>query len=277
MGWLVFSNLFVALCGAALTAATYPLLGQSPRIDAPVVLVFLGTLATYNLDRLVEPSPGQTDHERWVERHRKPLWVLTVLAGVGCLVSLPWLDGRVLVSLLVAATLSIGYCIPVYRLRGRWHRLKAVPGAKLFLIAGVWTYATAILPLLQSPVTPETDVMAVVVAGRLLFILGVALPFDLPDMARDRAAGIVTLPQRYGYDGTRLLGRLLIAGFGVLSALGPWPMMAALLVSAAVSFALLNALGPKRGVVYYELLLDGLLLVQAGLILVTWAGMSGVV
>ena len=84
MGWLVFSNVFVALCGAALTAATYPLLGLPPRLDAPVLLVFCATLVVYNLDRLVEPQPGDSAHERWVEQHRGVLWALTLLAALGC-------------------------------------------------------------------------------------------------------------------------------------------------------------------------------------------------
>ena len=83
MGWLVFTNVYVALCGAALTAATYPLLGEPARIDAPVLLVFFATLVVYNLDRLVEPRPGDSQHERWVERHRLPLWVLCCL-GCAC-------------------------------------------------------------------------------------------------------------------------------------------------------------------------------------------------
>ena len=274
MGWLVFSNLFVALCGAALTAATYPLLGQPPRIDAAVLLVFCGTLVVYNLDRLVEPVPGDTLHEQWVARHRKPLWALPALASLGCLAALPLLSTRVGWSLGVAGAVSIGYCVPVYRQAGRWRRLKALPGAKLLLIAGVWTWATAVLPLLQRPPAIGGAEAGLVVLARLLFILAVALPFDLPDMARDRAAGIVTLPQRFGDAGTRKLGLLLAGGFAAVAVVNPWPLAAALLVSAAVSFAVLAALGPRRGVVYYAVVLDGLLLVQALLLMLVWAGMG---
>lgn len=274
MGWLVFSNLFVAFCGAALTAATYPLLGQPPRIDAVVLLVFCGTLVVYNLDRLVEPTPGDTLHEQWVAQHRPALWLIIALAAAGCAVCLPFLRMPVVGSLALAGAVSIGYCVPVYRRGGRWLRLKAMPGAKLLLIAGVWTYATTIIPLLNRPTTIATDDAALIVAARLLFILAVALPFDLPDMARDRASGITTLPQRYGFAGTRNLGLLLTVGFALLAIVNPWPLAAALLVSAAVTFALLAALGPRRGVVYYEVLLDGLLLVQAMLVLLLWAGIG---
>jgi len=274
MGWLVFSNLFVAFCGAALTAATYPLLGQPPRIDAVVMLVFCGTLVVYNLDRLVEPTPGDTLHEQWVARHRPALWLVAAIAAVGCVACLPILRLPAIGSLALAGAVSIGYCLPVYPRGGRWHRLKALPGAKLLLIAGVWTYATTIIPLLHLQTAIATDDMVMIVAARLLFVLAVALPFDLPDMARDRAAGITTLPQRYGYAGTRNLGLLLTVGFAVLALMNPWPLAAALLVSAAVTFALLAALGPRRGVVYYEVLLDGLLLVQATLVMLVWAGMG---
>lgn len=277
MGWLVFSNLFVACCGALLTVATYPLLGQPPRVDAGVLLVFCGTLVVYNLDRLVEPRPGDTPHEQWVARHRPALWLLTALAAIGCFAALPFLAPRVIGSLAIAAALSIGYCVPVYRRAGQWRRLKALPGAKLLLIVGVWTYATTLIPLLNRPIVVELDQITLVTAARLLFIFAVALPFDVPDMARDRAARITTLPQRIGFSGTRNLALGLAGGFALLAALNPWPFAAALLVSAAVTVFLLASLGPRRGVVYYEVLLDGLLLVQAGLLLLLWAGMGRVV
>ncbi|MGB0767386.1 MAG: hypothetical protein ACPGYV_06720, partial [Phycisphaeraceae bacterium] len=78
MNWVVFGNLYVALCGAALTAATYTLYGLPARVDAVVAVVFFATLVIYNLDRLVEPHPGDTAHERWVETHRGGLWRLTI-------------------------------------------------------------------------------------------------------------------------------------------------------------------------------------------------------
>lgn len=272
MGWLVFSNLYVALCGAALTAATYPLLGLPPRIDAVVGLVFAATLVVYNLDRLVDPhrdvaAADASQHERWVSEHRGLLWALTAVAGAGCAAAALALRPVAQLSLVIPAGLALGYCLPVVRWRGRWRRLKELTGAKLLLIGVVWTFATAALPIFQSGAEWSGIAVSVLLLGRQLFILAVALPFDLPDMARDRASGIVTLPQVVGVAGARQVGLMLTLGFGVCAAIHPWPMAAALLVSGAVTAILIAQMSVKRGVWYYEVGLDGLLPLQAALIL----------
>ena len=150
MPCVVFTNLYVALCGAGLTAASYVLFGLPPRVDPVVAIVFCCTLVIYNLDRLVEPRPGDSAHERWVESHRPLLWGLTILSAIGTLVFATQLSTPGLVSLLVAGAVAVGYCLPVVRYRRRWRRLKALPGTKLLLIALVWAYATAGLPLIES-------------------------------------------------------------------------------------------------------------------------------
>ncbi len=274
MGWLVFSNLYVALCGAALTVATYALLGLPPRVDAVAGLVFAATLVVYNLDRLVDPhrddpTANASPHERWVAEHRVALWCLTGAALVGCILAALGLRPMATLSLVLPALLALGYCLPVLPGRPRWRRLKELPGAKLLLIGVVWTYATAALPMLQAGALPGWggSGLLVLVLARLLFILAVALPFDLPDMARDRASGITTLPQALGVAGARRVGLLLMLGFMVCAVLHPWPAAAALLVSGAVSWVMIAQMRADRGVWYYEVGLDGLLPVQAALVL----------
>ncbi|MFN3168458.1 MAG: UbiA family prenyltransferase [Phycisphaeraceae bacterium] len=262
MRWVVFTNVYVALCGAALTAATYSLLGVAPRFDAVAGLVFCCTLIVYNLDRLVEPRPGDTEHERWVERHRPMLWAITAAASIGAIVFSAMLGPRVFVSLALAGAIAIGYCLPVVRLGGRWRRLKELPGIKLVLIAGVWTYATAGLPMLHARVALDAQSVAIL-AARLLFIAAVALPFDLPDAQRDRQSGIATLPILFGVDKTKHIAVGLALAAALLGGFNPWPMAGAVVLSALVALGLVLGLKAERGVGYFMVALDGVLLVQA--------------
>ena len=188
MKWVVFSNVYVALCGAALTAASYALFGVTPRLDVVAILVFCCTLVIYNLDRLVEPHPGDSVHERWVASRRRPLWALTCTAALGAGVCTLWLTPAARWSLVPAGMVALGYCIPIVKRRrgvdgpnAGAYRLKELPGAKLVLIALVWTYATALLPMLQAGITLDPQSLGVL-TGRLLFIAAVALPFDLPEL-----------------------------------------------------------------------------------------------
>ncbi|MEM9347140.1 MAG: UbiA family prenyltransferase [Planctomycetota bacterium] len=272
MPWLVFTNLYVAFCGAALTAATYALLGLTPRVDHVAALVFCCTLVIYNLDRLVEPHPGDSTHERWVASHRPVLWGFTLINAAGSVVFAMLLSQTAMVSLAIAGVLALGYCLPVVRWAGRWRRLKALPGAKLVLIALVWTYATAGLPVLDAGATLSLS-SAMILLSRLFFISAVALPFDLPDMQRDRRSGISTIPTAFGVERTRQIAYALTLLSIVFSLRTPWPNASALLISGCFVLGLLKMLRPDRGVLYFMVALDGMLLLQAGLIIAS-AGSS---
>lgn len=265
MPWLVFTNFYVALCGASLAAASYALFDLPVRVDPVVGMVFFSTLVIYNLDRLVEPRPGDSEHERWVESHRRLLWGLTIISAIAAILLAIRLRTTTLVSLSIAGGIAMGYCLPAIRFRGRWRRLKALPGAKLALITLVWTYATAGLPLIESGVTLNTSIWMVLLA-RLFFIAAVALPFDLPDIERDQRSGIATLPTLIGIGATRSVAFALIAMSALLSLLTPWPEASALLISCLCVGGLLTILRPDRGVLYFMVALDGMLIVQAGLL-----------
>lgn len=265
MPWLVFTNLYVALCGAALTASSYALLGLPIRFNAVTGLVFCSTLVIYNLDRLVEPSPGDSEHEQWIASHRGLLWGITAVCAASLIAFSLRLSMAALLSLPIAGAVAIGYCLPVLRYRGRWIRLKAVPGAKLILIALVWTYATAGLPMLDCGAGFRTSAAAILLA-RFFFIAAVALPFDVPDMQRDLRSGIATLPIMLGVDLTRLVAFVLIAISALFSMFITWPVASALLLSCACVAGLIAMLRPDRGVLYFMVALDGTLLIQAGLL-----------
>lgn len=268
MPWVVFTNVYVALCGAALTAASYALLGLPPRMDHVAGLVFCCTLVIYNLDRLVEPRPGDSMHERWVESHRTILWGLTLIGAAGAIALASQLNTLSLTSLAIAGAVAVGYCLPAVRYRGRWRRLKALPGTKLLLIALVWTYATTGLPILESGIALDRSAWMTLLA-RLFFIAAVALPFDLPDMQRDQRSGIATLPTMLGISATRTTAFALIVASAAFSLFTPWPDASALLISCACVAGLIAMLRPDRGVLYFMVALDGMLLIQAGLLWVS--------
>lgn len=263
--WAVFSNAYIALCGGALTAATYSLFGLPPRVDAAVGLVFYCTLVIYNLDRLVEPHPGDSEHERWVQRHRRWLWALTGLAAIGAGACAWQLKAATQYSLAAAGVVAVGYCLPIVGSPAStkpYRRLKDLPGAKLPLIALVWTYATAGLPMLQAGTAFDSPSVAILIS-RIFFFAAVALPFDIPDMQRDRQSGIVTLPTKYGLRATRRITLALAAVSMLTGLLTPWPEAIAILISNAAAIIAVAALRPVRGWVFFMVLLDGMLLLQA--------------
>lgn len=276
MNFLLFTNLFIALAAGLMTLQTQVLLGETPRVDALVATVFFGTLAVYNLDRLVgsrrEDRVDSTRRHRWVRRHRRLLVMMMAAAGVGLAVSLPALPMRVVGALLPLAVMCGAYSLPVLRpLPVPFDRLKEIAGLKVFLIAGVWAMATAWLPAVESgALAADGASVLLVVLRRFVFVAAIALPFDVRDLSRDAAAGIRTIPMVLGTSGTRRLSLAMLLLFAGLSAIRlgmDSGDQAALLMSVGPTAAALLALSPHRGDLYYSLLLDGTMLVQSVLVL----------
>ena len=63
--------------------------------------------------------------------------------------------------------------------------------------------------------------------------------------------------------------RSLRALAAALALTHPYPMAWAVLLSCAATFALIFALQPSRGVLYFMVALDGMLLLQAALLWIT--------
>ena len=276
MNFLLFTNLFIALAAGLMTLQTQVLLGETPRVDALVATVFFGTLAVYNLDRLVgsrrEDRVDSTRRHRWVRRHRRLLVMTMAAAGVGLAVSLPALPMRVVGALLPLAVMCGAYSLPVLRpLPVPFDRLKEIAGLKVFLIAGVWAMATAWLPAVESgALAADGASVLLVVLRRFVFVAAIALPFDVRDLSRDAAAGIRTIPMVLGTSGTRRLSLAMLLLFAGLSAIRlgmDSGDQAALLMSVGPTAAALLALSPHRGDLYYSLLLDGTMVMQSVLVL----------
>ena len=275
MTFLVFSNLFIALCAAAFTHASYLLLGADPHVSPLLALVFCGTLIVYNLDRLSsaaeEDAVDATPRHRWVDAHRRLLWSVAGLAAIGAFATLWWIPRTILWALVPLGVVALGYSLPVIWSDSGPYRLKDIAGLKIFLITIVWSGATAFLPAVELFDDPFRPDVAWLIAERALFIFAITLPFDIRDMERDRQSSIWTIPLAIGVDRTRQLALVTMAAFAGCVALHYGLEVSAptvpLLASAAVTTALLWRAGrEKHGEMYYVGWLDGMMIVQWALV-----------
>lgn len=267
---LLFSHLPLAAAAAGLTWTTGELLHQRLPPTLPW-LAGAATLALYNFDALVpykRHQPALTARARWLRRHERLLAALALLGGAGAAgLAWPllrsgagWQGLRLLLPLGVLAGL---YSVPVLPWRGRLHPLRDVPMLKGVLIAAVWAGVTVELPaLLGAPPAPHA--LGVLLARRFLLILALTLAFDLRDVAKDRAAGTLTVPLVLGPQRTRWLAWGLLA---LIPCLRPPDLPAAhgLLLAAPIGVAALFIGGarPDRPDYYYAGFGDGILLLPA--------------
>ncbi len=85
-----------------------------------------------------------------------------------------------------------------------WYRLKDVPGAKAWLVAGIITYALMAVPLAYAG--DAFDWPQVLTALFLLIFTGTnSHLFDVRDLNSDREKGVLTLPLIVGVGGNRRL------------------------------------------------------------------------
>lgn len=274
MTFLVFSNLFIAVSAAAFAHASYYLLGAGPRASPVLALVFCATLVVYNLDRLStasdEDAVDATERHRWVDRHRRLLVGLGIVATVGVVATLFFVPREILYALVPLGVASLGYSLPVVWGRSGPYRLKDIAGLKIFLIAFVWTGATAFLPAVELYDDPFRPAVAALCLERALFVFAITLPFDIRDMARDRAAGIWTIPLMIGRSRTRTLALTLLGTFALCVVLHYGVALASptlpLVSSAALTGWLLWRADRQHAELYYVGKLDGMMALQAALV-----------
>ncbi len=211
MKTLIYSNLFIALCAAILTLGTYGLIDEMP--DPHLVLhVFGVTLIAYNVQRLVrmQKFSNRTGQIHWYLKNK---WMLYSALLIGIAVSAYtffFLSFNLLLSFAPLAILSFFYSVPIIPISGDKMAIRAIPGAKIFIIAFVWTGVTMLLPIQSAGVVLDGSLLAALIQ-RFFFILAITIPFDMRDLKYDDGK-MMTLPQLLGYNGSKLLAiGLLVA------------------------------------------------------------------
>ncbi len=246
----------------------------SLKVSVPMaVFIFLATLFTYNLSSvqsiLRRPRQKINHHsDSWVQRHKREMAILGLLS----LASATWVyfayDLRLnFWFVLHLAVISIGYTVPVVYKSKKVKPLRSVPLLKVFLIAYVWAVVTALFPLLNAGLPLWSEEAWMLFARRFLFILALALLFDIRDYTYDRHTNTLTFPGLIGVRNTKLLSMfLLLLYVGVAISTEDGATRVALLISGACAAVVVLLSSEHKPRVYYALLADGAMLLHAALI-----------
>ncbi|MCP2043171.1 UbiA family prenyltransferase [Pontibacter sp. HSC-36F09] len=260
---LLYSSVFISLCAFGLTVETYLLTGN--KVSLPMAgFVFLATLFTYNTSSLQRTWRGWRVGEAgqpWNIRHQRKLAVLALLSLTGAVILFFLYELRInLWFVLVLALISVGYTVPLAR--NRFKPFRSVPLLKVFLIALVWSAVTVLFPLIDAAVQVDSPVMLLWLR-RFLFILALALLFDIRDYTYDRRTSTLTFPGLLGENYTRFLSLGLLLLYLLLVLLTEEGAILISLMSAALVAGLIvwNA-SEEKPRIYYALLADGAMLVH---------------
>lgn len=269
---LLYSSVFISCCAFSLTVETY-LLADLP-VSLPVaVFVFLATLFTYNLSSVQSMlrHPGQLINKRhaaWGQRNKKLLAILGLAGIAAAAVIYLGFDLRLNFWFMMhLALISIGYTVPVIYKSRKVKPLRSVPLLKVFLIAYVWAAVTGLFPLMNAGMPIWDTSVLLLFLRRFLFILSLALLFDIRDYNYDRNANTLTFPGWIGVRNTKLLSLGLLFLYMLLLLHTETGALLWALISSAIGAAtvvLLSSAAKPR--IYYALLADGAMLLHAGLV-----------
>lgn len=278
LNFLLFSNVFMALCAVAQALVTFHLIGAKP-VYPVLALLFTSTLGIYNFCILITrpKAPMQSPYVRvrWFFAHYRLMVSFTII----CLLSLIPLFFMVTLPskllLVFMGALSVLYGLPLFTLGSQKFGLRNIPGLKAILITVVWVASCVLLPVLEAQGRHLTDISmrdtVILAAKRFLFIGALTVPFDIRDLFQDRQTGLKTIPVVWGERKAYLFCQVLLAGYILLLFMfrhnGFNADFFALTLTALLTGWLIFKSTWEKNEYYYFFYLDGVLILQYVIVL----------
>jgi 4-hydroxybenzoate polyprenyltransferase len=271
--FLLFSNIFMALCAVAQGLLTFHLIGSKPVY--PIIgLLFTSTLGIYNFSILVtkpkQPELSPYRRVRWFFAHYRLMVTLTIVSILSLVPLFLMISIASRILLIFLGILSFCYGLPLFTIGEQKFGLRNIPGLKLFMITLVWTMSCALLPVIEAQALHSTVISmrdtTILLAKRFLFIGALAIPFDIRDLFEDRQSGLKTIAVSWGEKNSYLFCQLLLAGYIILLFLfrngGFSNDFWALSITVMLTGWLIFKSKWEKNEYYYFFLLDGVLIFQ---------------
>ena len=278
LDFLLFSNLFIAICAVAQGLLTYHLLQVPPNSNILAIL-FFGTLVLYNLSMLISKPKTSANSPstrlRWIFSHHRLIISITLISAL-CLIPLGLLylsiEGKLL--MIFTGAIAVSYSIPFLTLNDQKIGLRNIPGIKLFLVAIVWAISCVLLPIVELehnyPINISTGETLLLVGKRFLFIAAITIPFDIRDLFQDKLTELKMIPVMYGERKAYIFCQFLLLGYLVLLLLFSQAVnldVIALTTTILLTGWLIFKSGIKKNEYYYFFFLDGIMILQYLLLL----------
>jgi len=276
--FLLFSNVFMALCAVAQGLVTFYLIGAKP-LPAVLFLLFTSTLGIYNfsifIGRPKKLLKSATIREIWYFKHYRLMITMAIVSILSLAPLFFQISMESKIMLIFLAVISFCYSLPLFTLGDKKFGLRNIPGLKQFLITLVWAMSTVLLPVMESLHAHTTNVslsdITILLAKRFLFIGALTMPFDIRDIFHDYQLGLKTIPVIYGEKKAYLFCQIILIGYVVLLFLfrnnGFNNDFFALTITAVLAGWLIFHSTIEKNDYYYFFWVDGVLILQYLLLL----------
>ena len=271
--FLLFSNIFMALCAVAQALVTFHLVDVKP-IPSVTGLLFTSTLGIYNFSILLSkpkhPEKSPYRRVRWFFARYRLMVTFTIVSLLSLVPLFFLLSIESKILLVFLSILSFGYSLPLFAVGDHKFGLRNIPGLKPFLITLVWTMSCVLLPVLEAQDMHLSDIstrdITILIAKRFLLIGALTIPFDIRDLFQDKHFGLKTIAVAWGEKNAYLFCQVLLVGYVALLFLfrgnGFNADFFALSITAVLMGWLIFRSKWKKNEYYYFFYLDGVLILQ---------------
>ncbi len=271
--WILYSNLFIALCAASLVWETEILLGISAGIDAISTMVFFATLFLYGGHRMLSlrriPDAKRNHHLKWSKKYQFAIFILSLLGGGMVASGVFHLTFSSFLLVVPMGAISVLYELPIIRYKNGYRRLRDIGVLKIAWITIVWSAITVLLPAFQYGEQVKGLEVITVFLMRMALIFSLGLSFDLRDVEYDLAGGLRTIPIILGRSKTIRLVIWSLLFYFLIAVLQfstfqhfDFGKLAAATVTALLAYRLIVAATIVDDWYYYPLFIDGIMILN---------------
>jgi 4-hydroxybenzoate polyprenyltransferase len=264
--FFIFSSIFIACCAVLMTHQANALLQLDYNIGSYLGFVFFSTICSYNFHWFLTPlNVSENVRVRWTRRHKRFQLLLIIIGLVGAAwFTLYFVEHWFWLG--IAVVLTFLYSAPKLPHPATSILQKIAIGKTIFL-SFVWTYVTAVLPVLIGDNGWRTDAVLFCV-NRFFLVYAICIIFDYRDREQDRKDGIRSLITHLSEKGIdRLFYASLLAFAFTAIALYYTGMQAItiifLLIPGFIVAALYNYSKKHYSDYLYYFVLDGLMMLSA--------------
>jgi len=129
--FILFSNIFMALCAIAQGLVTFYLIGSKP-IYPVLALLFVATLGLYSFCILIgkpeHPENSPYIRERWFFGHYRLMITITIVSLLALIPLFFSISNESKILLIFLAVISFAYGLPLFTLGDKKFGLRNIPG-----------------------------------------------------------------------------------------------------------------------------------------------------
>jgi 4-hydroxybenzoate polyprenyltransferase len=257
-------NFFISICAALLCMQTFVILQKDIDLSL-IAFVFFACLTVYNLHSIVGhlKSPGHHRY-KFLGEHLFYFLAITSVSAITSTLVFCTMYSRIYLPFICVSIPTLLYVLPLFG--GK--RLRDFPLLKMLILVLVWPMVTVMLPYAYIGQAFDSK-FVLLMSERSIFVFSIALAFDIRDIEYDRLLKTKTIPMFIGRENSFWLAAFALLCW-MLTLFIIYPIMLTMLLGivALLTILLIRGALKNQQVLYYQFFLDGMLALQAILVLI---------